>query len=88
MLAETVPHQKKRFTLRIQKCTLDEDMGHMSVAGPALQVVDVETPAKGASAQERGAKEKSDSGIKVLINLEALDGNGESRREWHFLKQS
>lgn len=86
--AETVPHQKKRFTLRIRKRTPDEDMGHVSVAGPALQVVDVETPAEGASAQEREAKEKSDGGVKVLIKLEALDANGESRGEWHSSKQN
>jgi hypothetical protein len=44
----------------------------MSVAGPALQVLDLETPG-GASAQ---AKEKDEEGVKVLIKLEALDANG------------
>ncbi|KAF8524375.1 hypothetical protein BU17DRAFT_74828 [Hysterangium stoloniferum] len=72
--AETAPNHKKRFTLRIRKRThphAPEDSTHMSVAGPALQVVDLETPGDGT----HGAKEKDEEGVKVLIKLEALDAN-------------
>ncbi|KAF8494800.1 hypothetical protein JB92DRAFT_3126730 [Gautieria morchelliformis] len=81
---------KKRFTLRIRKRThphAAEDANRVSVAGPALQVVDAETPAHNgngtgstvAGIVGNGAKnetqEKDEGGVKVLIKLEALDAN-------------
>ncbi|KAF8578966.1 hypothetical protein K439DRAFT_1395053 [Ramaria rubella] len=76
--AENASQQKKRFTLRIRKRThphAAEDANRVSIAGPALQVVDVETPATDAPAHEKEAKEKDEGGVRVLIRLEALDVN-------------
>lgn len=66
-------HPKKRFHLRIRKRTHPhaiEDTTRLSVAGPALQVVDMEVPA------ENTQKEKDEGGVKIYIKLEALDVNG------------
>jgi hypothetical protein len=71
------PH-KKRFTLRIRRRThpnAPEDRNQVSVAGPALQVVDMETPnPNGLDA----AKDKDEGGVRVMIQLEALDEHGMS----------
>jgi len=72
-------HHKKRFTLRIRKRThphAAEDTNQVSVAGPALQVVDVETP----STIPDKEKDKEEGGVKVMIKLEALDEHGMSSR--------
>ena len=86
-------HHKKRFTLRIRKRTHPhavEDANRLSIAGPALQVVDAETLAQTGSGSagadtdpsgpEKETKEKDEGGVRVLIKLEALDADGESLR--------
>ncbi|GJJ15063.1 hypothetical protein Clacol_009338 [Clathrus columnatus] len=63
-------HHKKRFHLRIRKRThphAAEDTTRLSVAGPALQVVDMEAPT------ENVQKGKDEEGVRVFIKLEALD---------------
>lgn len=70
----SAPQHKKRFHLRIRKRThpdAAEDTTRLSVAGPALQVVDMEAPTT-----ENAHKEKEEEGVKVYIKLEALDVNG------------
>ncbi|KIJ37016.1 hypothetical protein M422DRAFT_260663 [Sphaerobolus stellatus SS14] len=71
------PHHKKRFTLRIRKRThphAAEESHQVSVAGPALQVVDMEAP----HGDGDKVKHKEEGGVKVLIKLEALDEHDHS----------
>ena len=85
-VVEPATQHKKRFTLRIRKRThphAAEDANRVSVAGPALQVVDAETHGQNgngsavASGAGKEAPEKDEGGVRVVIKLEALDANGE-----------